>query len=195
MAERGGETALAHAIGRAFIAFLKILSGGSADPGPSFDVFAAKTFGNLVREMRTYTFLRSFCRERNAAESGEPTTRSLPDIKVTSALVGAIRCGCCLLSNFGFGRSIDHDPRQCSDLTDPPPALFPLNVDRQHRRLLRAAIWSRGRLYARGILARLNGWPVAGHSRRSLRQMQFANAALRQLLPSDTFLTLPANGH
>jgi hypothetical protein len=59
--------ALAHAIGRAFIelqqlefcviSFLNLLSGG-ADQGPSFDVFASKTFGNLVREMRKHTFLQ-----------------------------------------------------------------------------------------------------------------------------------------
>jgi hypothetical protein len=73
MAETDGEKALAHAIGRAFIelqqlefcivSFLNILSGGSADPAPSFDVFASKTFGNLVREMRTHTFLQRLADE------------------------------------------------------------------------------------------------------------------------------------
>jgi len=73
MAQTEGEIALAHAIGRAFIelqqlefcvvSFLNILSGGSADPGPSFDVFASKIFGNLVREMRAHPFLQRLADE------------------------------------------------------------------------------------------------------------------------------------
>ena len=61
------EVVLSYAIGRAFvelqqleygiISFLNILSGGTNDPGPGFDVFASKTFGNLIREMRRHAFL------------------------------------------------------------------------------------------------------------------------------------------
>jgi hypothetical protein len=68
-----GEVALAHVIGCTFIelqqlefsiiSFLNILSGGSVDPGPSFDVFASKTFGNLVREMRKHLFLQRLADE------------------------------------------------------------------------------------------------------------------------------------
>lgn len=67
LSDPAGEVALAHAIGRAFvelqqlefsiISYLNNLSGGSVDSGASFDVFASKTFGNLVREMRKHTFL------------------------------------------------------------------------------------------------------------------------------------------
>jgi hypothetical protein len=64
-----GEVALAHVLGRTFIelqqlefaiiSFLNILSGGTVEPGASFNVFASKTFGNLIREMRKHTFLVS----------------------------------------------------------------------------------------------------------------------------------------
>jgi hypothetical protein len=56
-----GEIALAHAIGCAFvelqqleftiISFLGILTNGAVDADNSFDLFASKTFGNLIREM------------------------------------------------------------------------------------------------------------------------------------------------
>jgi hypothetical protein len=68
-----GETALAHALGRAFIglqqleysiiSFLNILVGGTGEPSPSFNVFASKTFGNLVNEMRKHTFLERLANE------------------------------------------------------------------------------------------------------------------------------------
>ena len=62
-----GEVVLVYMIGRAFvelqqlefaiISFLHILSDGSGEQSPSFDVFALSTFGNLLRGMNNHNFL------------------------------------------------------------------------------------------------------------------------------------------
>ena len=73
VSDSDAETALAHALGCTFIelqqlefsiiSFLNLLAGGTGEPGPSFDVFASRTFGNLVREMRKHTFLEHLADE------------------------------------------------------------------------------------------------------------------------------------
>jgi hypothetical protein len=73
-----GEVVLAYVIGRVFIelqqlefaiiSFLNILSGGSGEPGPPFDVFASKTFGNLLREMRNHNFLTPIASEMDVVK-------------------------------------------------------------------------------------------------------------------------------
>ena len=62
------EIALAHAIGSAFlelqklefsiISYLDILAGGAINADATFDLFASKTFGNLLREMQKHELLR-----------------------------------------------------------------------------------------------------------------------------------------
>jgi hypothetical protein len=61
------EIALAHAIGNAFIelqqleftiiSYLDTLAGGGVGASASFDLFASKTFGNLIREMQKHALL------------------------------------------------------------------------------------------------------------------------------------------
>jgi hypothetical protein len=78
MSDSDAETALAHALGRTFIelqqlefsivSFLNLLAGGASEPGPPFDVFASKTFGNLVREMRKHTFLKHLADEMQSTK-------------------------------------------------------------------------------------------------------------------------------
>ncbi len=73
-----GEVVLAYVTGRVFIelqqlefaiiSFLNILSGGSGEPGPPFDVFASKTFGNLLREMRNHNFLAHIANEMDTVK-------------------------------------------------------------------------------------------------------------------------------
>lgn len=74
-----GEVALAHAVGVAFIemqqlefaiiSYLNSLAGDdSADYDVSFDVFASKTFGNLIREMGKYEFLSSLVKDMVAVK-------------------------------------------------------------------------------------------------------------------------------
>lgn len=72
------EIALAHAIGRAFIELqqleftiisnLDVLANGTIDNTGSFDVFAAKTFGNLLREMRKQPVLEPLAEEMQATK-------------------------------------------------------------------------------------------------------------------------------
>jgi hypothetical protein len=68
------EIALAHALGSAFLelqqlefAVISYLSGLAGNEGAvfdaSFDVFASKTFGNLIREMDRHDFLKSLAKE------------------------------------------------------------------------------------------------------------------------------------
>jgi hypothetical protein len=68
------EIALAHALGIAFVelqqlefAIISLLSDLAGGEGAifdaSFDVFASKTFGNLIREMDRHDFLRSLAKE------------------------------------------------------------------------------------------------------------------------------------
>lgn len=62
-----GELALATAIGAAFIelqqlefgviSYLELLAGGKVGAPAAFDVFASKTFGNLLREMKKHALL------------------------------------------------------------------------------------------------------------------------------------------
>ncbi|HEY4941448.1 MAG TPA: hypothetical protein VII56_08470 [Rhizomicrobium sp.] len=64
-----GAIALAHALGNAFIelqqleysiiSYLDVLAGGEIGASASFDLFASKTFGNLIREMRKHEFLKN----------------------------------------------------------------------------------------------------------------------------------------
>ncbi|HVY17313.1 MAG TPA: hypothetical protein VHB27_18970 [Rhodopila sp.] len=73
------EVVLGYAIGRAFvklqqlefgiISFLNMLSGGTNDPATGFDIFASKTFGNLVREMRRHTFLVALADEMQTTKA------------------------------------------------------------------------------------------------------------------------------
>jgi hypothetical protein len=63
------EIALAHAVGRALIelqqleftiiSYLDILANGAMDVNASFHLFASKTFGNLLHEMRKHEMLRN----------------------------------------------------------------------------------------------------------------------------------------
>ena len=72
------EVSLAHAVGRAFvemqqlefmvISHLDALASGTATKEKPFDVFASKTFGNLIREMQKHTLLNDLAETMRATK-------------------------------------------------------------------------------------------------------------------------------